>query len=187
LASEIEAGPTTEVFPNPGEREAVLETFPIEDSLGQWIILEHSRGDDETQAKNDVLIELYTDVYRRRGINAKHMHGGRTAEDKEKRKERYIKPTAEIGAARPDGSFQIGEPGDNAWDDFNTVDNLVDGRTPSARERRALEKIRRLYEAHSEKSSIADYPKLRGVGLDEFRETMRPLVEEFLNARHGKK
>lgn len=185
--AERDIGPTTEIFPNPGQREAILETFPIDDSLSRWIVMENSRGDDETQAKTDILIELYTDAYKRRGIKAKHLHGGRTAERKEKRKERYIKPTDGIGAARPDGSFQIGEREDNAWDDFNTVDNLVDGVTPSARERRALEKIRGLYKAHGEKSSIADYPKLRGMSLEEFREVMRPLVEQFLDAGHGKK
>ncbi len=66
--AEIDLGPATEIFPDPGERKATLETFPIEDSLGQWIILEHSRGDEETQDKNDIMIEIYTAAMKKRGI-----------------------------------------------------------------------------------------------------------------------
>ncbi|MEQ8319335.1 MAG: hypothetical protein RH946_03660 [Rhodospirillales bacterium] len=185
--AKIEAGPTTEVFPNPGEREAVLETFPIEDSLGQWIILENSRGDDETQAKNDVLIKLYGEMFKRRGIKAEHTHGGHTHPDKDYLKERYIRPVTGIGAARPDSTFELTGTGDKEKIEFNTVDNLKDGHTPNARERRALNKIRRLYQEHKEKSDIQHYPKRKGTNLDDWENEMRPLVEEYFEARFGKK
>lgn len=182
--AETDVGPTTEIFPNPGQREAIIETFPIDDSLSQWIILENSRGNEMTQAKNDVLIELFTDAFKRYGVKAWHKNGARTAEEKNYLKERYLKAIDGIGAARPDGSFEID---DKTWVDFNTVDNLKDGRTPSAREGRALEKIQRLYEAHQENSDILHFPKLRDVGLDEWRELMKPLVEDYFVTKWGKK
>ena len=185
--AKIEAGPITEVFPNPGEREAVLETFPIEDSLGQWIILENSRGDDETQGKNDILIKLYGEMFKRWGVKVKHTHGGHTHPGEKYRKERYIQPVAGIGAARPDGTFELTGTGDEERIEFNTVDNLKDGHTPNARERRALSKIRRLYQEHKEKSDIQHYPKRKGTALDDWENAMHPLVEEYFEARFGKK
>lgn len=185
--AENKIGPTTEVFPNPGEREAVLETFPIEDSLGQWIILENSRGDDDTQGKNDILIKLYGEMFKRWGVKAEHTHGGHTHPDKDYLKERYIRPVAGIGAARPDGTFELIGTGDKERIEFNTVDNLKDGHTPDARERKALNKIRRLYQEHNEKSDIQHYPKRKGTALDDWENAMHPLVEEYFEARFGKK
>lgn len=181
---ERDFGPTTEIFPNPGQREAILETFPVDDSLSQWIIMENSRGNWETQAKNDILIELLSDAFMRYQVLATHRNGARTAKKKRYRKERYLKRINGIGAARPDGSFQID---DNTWIDFNTVDNLKDGRTPTAREARALEKIKLLYEAHGENSDILHFPKLKGMGLDEWREQMKTLVEEYMDSKWRKK
>ena len=185
---ETKHGPTTEIFPNPGEREAVLETFPKEDSLGAWILLENSRGNEETQAKTDTLIKLYHEFFKRWGLKAIHKGGGHSPDDNGTySKERFIPSINGVGAARPDGSFKVfNGDGNDEWVEFNTVDNLRDGRTPSARERRALAKIRRLYLEHEEKGDIAAFPKLRGMNIKEWEAAMRPLLEEYFEARWGK-
>lgn len=181
---ERDFGPTTEIFPNPGQREAILETFPIDDSLSQWIIMENSRGAPDIQAKNEIMVELITDAFAKNYIPGEHMFGSRTAIDKEYKKERFLRAINGIGAARPDGSFRIAE---KEWIDFNTVDNLKDGRTPDAREGRGIVKIGLLHVAHGENSEIWHFPKLKGMGLDEWREEMKPLVDEYVRKYLSKK
>lgn len=165
-----------------------LQAYP---GLAEWIeqeglILQNSKGDAQTQADNDHIIERILKGLEARGIVAKHTKGG------SKEKEMYYPgPNKQrMGSGRTDGQIEAGDK-DKPWD-FNTVDTLKDRKTPTARERRAIEKIKRLREDHYKRQNeegqsghFDAFPKSRGWDHAEWKRAMTEAIEDLLDARFG--
>lgn len=182
-----ELGPPTEIFPDPGERQAVIESFPDQsDELVQALVLE-SRGKPETQLDTDYAIVAYDRAVKRWKLKGRHTRGGHTPDErKEYRPERVIKPKSGIRGARPDGTFEIddGEP-KPIREDVQTVDTLKDGLTPDARERRNAARIEALKELHEERGSVGLFPKSRGKDRLQWEREIDAMVENHFRKRYG--
>lgn len=179
---------STTIFPDPGERKAILETFPKDDPLAEWIILENSRGKPETQEDNDILIKLYDKELKKLARPYEHVGGGHDPEHGRYRRERFLPSKDGIRAARPDGSFVVGEDGpDQEYLDFNTADTLKDRRTPVAHERRARDRIEQLKTLHGEAGDTRTYRKSHGRDRNEWTQEMKNLVEKYFRDRYGER
>ena len=176
----------------PSKIDTNLETFPeLDGELRNFgLIVENSRGNPLTQAETNKIIKMLDEGMKKRGVNEAHTGGGQSVEGNYM-KERYIKPSRGDGAARPDGSFEIegkNKPKSGSLIlDFNTVDTWKDGSTPTARERRALEKIMRLKKSHGEGGDVMAFPKSKHYGRADWDSDMQEVIDIYLDARFGKK
>lgn len=168
---------------NPEESEAGYYTArnaALQDrALGLLIKpLVESRGDETTQKGNDIAVRSCLDVAAEEFPDLRdrieHVKGAtKDGKGEERKKERYLpnrsnpdRPHKE--SARSDVAFKL-KWGNDYFIDLNTTDMLTDGVAPTARERRALEKISRLG------SWLADHmPKLRpGMDEEEYEDRVR--------------
>ncbi|MEP0339955.1 MAG: peptidoglycan-binding domain-containing protein [Alphaproteobacteria bacterium] len=179
-------GPTTTIFPNPGDRQATIESFPDQsDELLQAIILENSRGGPETQEDTDYAIAAYDRAVKRWQVEGGHTHGGHTPDTGEYSKERYLKPEGDLRAARTDGTFVLKHGARETVDDIQTVDTLSDGKTLTARERRNDERIEKLKEVKKEHGSILRIPKSRGKRRKDWEREVDAMVEAHFRKKYG--
>ena len=176
----------------PAKMDDSFEIYPeLDETLRDMgVIVENSRGDKKTQAETNLIIRILDEGLKKRGVRKIHIGGGESVKGKYM-KERYIKPSGTDGAARPDGSFQIQNERKNRTEekilDFNTVDTWKDGITPTARERRALERIKRLKGFHGDSGDVAAFPKSRHYDSSAWERDMREAIDIYLDARYGKK
>ncbi|MEQ9556746.1 MAG: peptidoglycan-binding domain-containing protein [Rhodospirillales bacterium] len=179
-------GPTTTIFPNPGDRQATIESFPDQsDELLQAIILENSRGAPDTQEDTDYAITAYDKAVQRWQMEGRHTHGGHTPDSGEYSKERYLKPEGDLRAARTDGTFVLKHGAGETVDDIQTVDTLSDGKTLTARERRNDERIEKLKEVKKEHGSILRIPKSRGKRRKDWEREVDAMVEAHFRKKYG--
>lgn len=184
--AEAPLSPPTEIFPDPGERRAVIESFPDQsDELAQAIILENSRGNPATQEDTDYAIVAYDKAVKRWKLDGQHTHGGHAPKTGEYSKERYLKPEGDIRAARTDGTFSIKDKSGEIVDDIQTVDTWADGETPNARERRNDERIGKLKAAKGERGTTIKIPKSRGMIRRDWEKKVDALIEDHFRNRHG--
>lgn len=175
--------------PNMGDD---FEIYPeLDEEIRNFgLIVENSRGNPLTQAETNKIIKMLDEGMKKRGVNETHTGGGQSVEGNYM-KERYIKPSGVDGAARPDGSFEIkrnNKPKSGSLIlDFNTVDTWKDGTTPTARERRAIEKIIRLKKSHKEDGDILAFPKSKNYGREDWSSDMQEVIDIYLDVRFGKK
>ena len=182
-----EFGPPTEIFPEPGERKTVLESFPDQsDEFVQALILE-SRGKPETQLDTDYAIVAYDRAVKKWKLKGEHTRGGHSPDErKEYRPERFIKPKGGIRGARPDGTFEIDDgQQDKIIEDLQTVDTLKDGLTPDARERRNAARIEALKGLHEERGAIGLFPKSHGKPREQWEKEIDAMVENHFRKRYG--
>jgi peptidoglycan hydrolase-like protein with peptidoglycan-binding domain len=167
--------PLIEVLPNPA------------DELGQWLLILESRGSPETQRDTRDVAKIYLEGLKARGIDHEHTHGGHD-ESGEKMKERYI-PHADhgkIGSARSDATITVKNKGKERFEDINTTDTWKDGKTDTARERRAQQKIKELKAQLKQNGGMETYPKSRRwTNREEWKRYVTDLVEEYLDLVYG--
>lgn len=145
-----------------------------------------SRGDEFTQRGNDIVVRecdkiLRADFPELEG-RVEHI-GGATEEGEGVKKKKEIDipnkhnpDNPRLGSTRPDISFML--DGDEKKKRFhvNTASMLVDGTTPTKRERRQLEKLSRLGER-----VVKAMPKLRsGMDEGEYAELARDVCRDIL-------
>lgn len=178
-------------LPTPHDAQDFVLPLPITDPLIETLFVE-SRGNAETQAKTNIAIKLLLKTLKSLGLEAEHINGGHTPEEFLKdgedsyKPEKFWRAIGDVGAVRTDFSIRVRlKDGVFKLLEGNTVDNLKDGRTPTKRERKALERLKKLLEAHGEDGDIIDLPKLKGMPLDEYERQMEKLIVEYVKARFG--
>lgn len=181
-----DVGPSTTIYPDPGERKATIESFPDQsDELLQVLILENSRGNPETQDDTDYAIISFDRAVNKWKLNGRHTHGGHAPETGEYSKERFLRPEGDVRAARTDGSFKLADAQGEIIDDIQTVDTLSDGMTLNARERRNDERISKLREAKQERGTVLKIPKSRGKSRRDWEKEVDALIEAHFRKRYG--
>lgn len=171
--------PMLEGRPIPGPAKPHIETFPIEDSLGQALILE-SRGHEMTQGKNAVIIKIIDRVSKEHEIEWEHLAGAETVKG-DYMKERLYPATKGEKGMRPDFNTRVKrEDGSYGLFDGNTVDTRVDGETLTPREADALRRYPTLISDLEEEGILSAYPKIPDMDLDEYEKFVEPLVRRDL-------
>ena len=144
-----------------------------------------SRGDEFTQRGNDIVVRECDKILREDfpELEGRVEHiGGATKKGKgvDKEKEidipnKYNRDNPRLGSTRPDISFNL-DRNDEQRFHINTASMLVDGTTPTKRERHQLEKLSRLGERVARAM-----PKLRpGMDEDEYAKLARDVCRDIL-------
>lgn len=187
-----ESRPTILVSPIPEEGKPQVEVFPdMSDELEQWLVLE-SRGTKDGQQKDvKVVIDEYYRAMEKYGFTLNHVGGGVRVRDEEegdgkpgdKVKERVLQEKKGVnkGSRRSDIAFKNSKT--EGVDDINVVDPLVDGVTPTARERRAVASIKKLKEDQRDRGDTETIGKSKGLDEAEYRLKVRFWAEELAKAK----
>lgn len=131
------------VFPVPKNPENLIEVFPDQrDELNVPIIIER-RGSEPIREYNARLKRAFETLGNMLGINIIHIGGSRDAEGNEI-PETYLKNKetgGRKGSSFPDITLEFRGAKLTFRIHINTMDKLVDGVTPSAREQRGAERL----------------------------------------------
>ena len=160
--------------------------------LEQWLVVE-SRGKPDGQ-QNDVqyVIDRFFGKSQERGFPLRHTAGGKRVIKDEggdigsDRKERFIHRTEGKvkGGRRSDIAFVLDgkEKSDEEILDINVVDTLVDGETPTKREREAFEAIVELKKQWGTRGDTVALPKSKRMTWEEFTAGIDKWVDEYFDA-----
>ncbi len=103
--------------------------------------MENRRGGPQTQADNDAVRDIFDVEAKKRGLIVDHSHGAHDVKDGRPKKERHINADKTTRSGWTDLTYNGKAKDGSDWlIDIQTVDMNKNG-TPTARERRAAEKI----------------------------------------------
>lgn len=129
----------------PEQRKAIVEVFPDEARALLAAIILESRGTPKTQRQVDFGIKTIYDWLKEESFEGvKHTGGGHHPDSGRYRKEQVVKRPGErglTGSARPDGTLRAQLDRQEFVIDLQHQDVLIDGVTPSKREREARDRL----------------------------------------------